>query len=29
LAKQRFLLGADVPQVVARAKQRWEQLAAK
>jgi hypothetical protein len=29
LAKQRFLLEADVPQVVARAKQRWEQLAAK
>ena len=28
LAKQRFLLEADVPQVVARAKQRWEQLAA-
>lgn len=27
LAKQRFLLEADVPQVVARAKQRWEQLA--
>jgi len=29
LAKQRFLLDADVPQVVAKAKQRWEQLAAK
>jgi hypothetical protein len=29
LAKQRFLLEADVPQVVARAKQRWEQLATK
>jgi len=29
LAKQRFLLEADVPQVVAKAKQRWEQLAAK
>jgi hypothetical protein len=29
LAKERFLLEADVPQVVARAKQRWEQLAAK
>jgi hypothetical protein len=29
LAKQRFLLEADIPQVVARAKQRWEQLAAK
>jgi hypothetical protein len=29
LAKQRFLLERDVPQVVARAKQRWEQLAAK
>ena len=29
LAKQRFLLETDVPQVVARAKQRWEQLAAK
>ena len=29
LANQRFLLEADVPQVVARAKQRWEQLAAK
>jgi len=28
LAKQRFLLEADVPQVIARAKQRWEQLAA-
>jgi hypothetical protein len=28
LAKQRFLLEADVSQVVARAKQRWEQLAA-
>jgi hypothetical protein len=28
LAKQRFLLEADIPQVVARAKQRWEQLAA-
>ena len=28
LAKQRFLLEADVPLVVARAKQRWEQLAA-
>ena len=27
LAKQRFLLEADIPQVVARAKQRWEQLA--
>jgi hypothetical protein len=26
LAKQRFLLEADIPQVVARAKQRWEQL---
>ena len=26
LAKDRFLLEADVPQVVARAKQRWEQL---
>jgi hypothetical protein len=29
LAKQRFLLDADVPQVVAKAKQRWEQLATK
>jgi hypothetical protein len=29
LAKERFLLEADVPQVVARAKQRWEQLATK
>jgi hypothetical protein len=29
LAKQRFLLEADIPQVVARAKQRWEQLAGK
>jgi hypothetical protein len=29
LTKQRFLLEADVPQVVARAKQRWEHLAAK
>jgi hypothetical protein len=29
LAKERFLLDADVPQVVAKAKQRWEQLAAK
>src|SRR5579864_7711932 len=29
LAKDRFLLEADIPQVVARAKQRWEQLAAK
>ncbi|HSP70118.1 MAG TPA: alpha/beta hydrolase domain-containing protein [Bryobacteraceae bacterium] len=29
LAKQRFLLEADIPQVVARAKQRWEQLAAR
>jgi hypothetical protein len=29
LAKQRFLLEADVPQVVARAKRRWEQLTAK
>jgi len=29
LAKERFLLESDVPQVVARAKQRWEQLAAK
>jgi hypothetical protein len=29
LAKQRFLLEGDVPQVVAKAKQRWEQLAAK
>ena len=28
LAKQRFLLEADIPQVVARAKVRWEQLAA-
>jgi len=28
LAKERFLLEADIPQVVARAKQRWEQLAA-
>lgn len=28
LAKKRFLLETDVPQVVARAKQRWEQLAA-
>ena len=28
LAKQRFLLEADIPQVVARAKLRWEQLAA-
>ena len=27
LAKERFLLETDVPQVVARAKQRWEQLA--
>jgi len=27
LAKDRFLLETDVPQVVARAKQRWEQLA--
>ena len=27
LAKQRFLLEADIPQVVARAKQRWETLA--
>jgi hypothetical protein len=27
LAKQRFLLEADIPQVVARAKQRWEQIA--
>jgi len=27
LAKQRFLLESDVPQVVARAKQRWETLA--
>ena len=27
LAKQRFLLEGDIPQVVARAKQRWEQLA--
>jgi hypothetical protein len=26
LAKQRFLLEADIPQVVARAKQRWEQI---
>ena len=26
LAKQRFLLDADVPQVVAKAKLRWEQL---
>jgi hypothetical protein len=29
LAKQRFLLEVDIPQVVARAKQRWEQLAAR
>ena len=29
LAKQRFLLEADVPQVVAKAKQRWQQLATK
>ena len=29
LAKERFLLEADIPQVVARAKQRWEQLAAR
>jgi hypothetical protein len=28
LAKERFLLEADIPQVVARAKQRWEQLTA-
>jgi hypothetical protein len=28
LAKERFLLESDIPQVVARAKQRWEQLAA-
>jgi hypothetical protein len=28
LAKERFLLDADIPQVVARAKQRWEQLTA-
>jgi hypothetical protein len=28
LAKQRFLLEADIPQVVARAKQRWESLTA-
>jgi hypothetical protein len=28
LAKDRFLLEADIPQVVARARQRWEQLAA-
>jgi hypothetical protein len=28
LVKQRFLLEADVPQVVARAKQRWESLTA-
>ena len=27
LAKERFLLEADIPQVVAKAKQRWEQLA--
>jgi hypothetical protein len=27
LVKDRFLLEADIPQVVARAKQRWEQLA--
>ena len=29
LAKERFLLEADVPQVIARAKQRWEQLATR
>ena len=29
LAKQRFLLEGDVPQVVARAKHRWETLGAK
>jgi hypothetical protein len=29
LAKERFLLEADVPQIVAKAKQRWEQLATK
>ena len=29
LAKERFLLESDIPQVVARAKQRWEQLVAR
>ena len=29
LAKERFLLESDIPQVVAHAKQHWEQWAAK